>query len=171
ARLLNRPTGRYRVPPPVSSTAPRVGLRVVSLDDEGAALDAPAVRLDGLVVAGFGAGHVPRRPRRASASRRPSRPASRPNHRRPPAFWRYRAGTPSAVSSTASRRAWVVFPDPSIPISATVRNGRRSTAGLRRAECCGPTARCRKATMFCNGTGSCHADPQRDATWRLRTTR
>jgi L-asparaginase len=59
ARLLNRPTGRYRVPPPVSSTAPRVGLRVVSLDDEGAALDAPAVRLDGLVVAGFGAGHVP----------------------------------------------------------------------------------------------------------------
>lgn len=59
AHLLNRPAGRYPVPPATTSRPPRTGLHVVSLGDDGVALAAAAEHLDGLVVAGFGAGHVP----------------------------------------------------------------------------------------------------------------
>jgi L-asparaginase len=54
---------RFCVPPAVrradSQSPPRVGLAVASLGDDGVMLDGVADRMDGLVVAGFGVGHVP----------------------------------------------------------------------------------------------------------------
>ncbi|MCO8273577.1 asparaginase [Actinoplanes sp. TRM 88003] len=57
ARFVNRVDGRIRVPLPVGS--PSVGVCVATLGDDGATVGVLAERLDGLVVAGFGAGHVP----------------------------------------------------------------------------------------------------------------
>jgi L-asparaginase len=45
---------------PDRQRSPRVGLAVVSLGDDGGLLEGAADRLDGLVLAGFGVGHVPR---------------------------------------------------------------------------------------------------------------
>lgn len=57
--LLSRLTHRTVVPVPGGATNPRVGLVTVTLGDDGAALEGAAQRYDGLVVAGFGVGHVP----------------------------------------------------------------------------------------------------------------
>jgi L-asparaginase len=57
-RLLNRPVHRLTIPAAALTGTPRVGLYVVSLGDDGSLLET-ADGLDGLVVAGFGVGHVP----------------------------------------------------------------------------------------------------------------
>lgn len=57
-RLLTRPVHRFTVPPDHRAVRVRVGLYTVSLGDDGTLL-AGADQLDGLVVAGFGVGHVP----------------------------------------------------------------------------------------------------------------
>jgi L-asparaginase len=61
AHIVNQLTSRHALPPPTPGTAPRVGLYTATLGDEGAVLAAVADQLDGLVIAGFGVGHVPER--------------------------------------------------------------------------------------------------------------
>jgi L-asparaginase len=56
-RILSRPL--RAAPLPVPTSAARVGLYTVTFDDDPATLAAHAAGLDGLVVAGFGVGHVP----------------------------------------------------------------------------------------------------------------
>jgi L-asparaginase len=60
--LLSRPA-RFRLALPEAAARParpvRVGLVTMSLGDDGEFLRSAAASLDGLVVAGFGAGHVP----------------------------------------------------------------------------------------------------------------
>jgi L-asparaginase len=59
-RILQRPVGRFTVPGlPAGVPMPRVGVCVATLGDDGADLPDAAARLDGLIVAGFGVGHVP----------------------------------------------------------------------------------------------------------------
>ena len=59
--ILVRPTARYTLPEPMNATDCRVGLYTVTLGDDDAMLRAAVDHLDGLVVAGFGVGHVPER--------------------------------------------------------------------------------------------------------------
>lgn len=58
-RLHNRLTERTVIPTQPRFPGKRVGLAAVSLGDDGTMIDAAADRLDGLVVAAFGVGHVP----------------------------------------------------------------------------------------------------------------
>jgi L-asparaginase len=57
-RIVNRPADRNLVPV-VSHSDVRVGVATASLGDDGSLLQTLANQLDGLVVAAFGAGHVP----------------------------------------------------------------------------------------------------------------
>jgi L-asparaginase len=58
-RMINRPSSRVTVPAAAEFRAAEVGLVTIVLSDSGTLLEAAADRLDGLVVAGFGVGHVP----------------------------------------------------------------------------------------------------------------
>jgi len=58
-RLLNRLGSRHVVPLPGDGPRPRVVLLTISLGDDGVLLDGLADRADGVVIAGFGVGHVP----------------------------------------------------------------------------------------------------------------
>ncbi|MFI7025745.1 asparaginase [Micromonospora sp. NPDC049900] len=58
-RMLTRVPHRLTLPPPHLAEHARVGLHTVTLDDDPTVLDAIGARVDGLVIAGFGVGHVP----------------------------------------------------------------------------------------------------------------
>jgi L-asparaginase len=58
-RMLTRVPYRLTVPAPRPGQQASVGLYTVTLDDDPTLLDAIGARIDGLVVAGFGVGHVP----------------------------------------------------------------------------------------------------------------
>jgi len=58
--VIVRRLARHVIPvPPAASSSPRVGLYTATFGDDGALISDAAARLDGLVVAGFGVGHVP----------------------------------------------------------------------------------------------------------------
>ncbi len=60
-RLLNRLDHRTVVPDTGDERVPAVAVHTVTLGDDGALLAGAADRIDGLVIAAFGAGHVPER--------------------------------------------------------------------------------------------------------------
>lgn len=60
-RVFNRPSSRTTVPAAAELRPVEVGLITMVLGDSGTLLEAAADRLDGLIVAGFGVGHVPDR--------------------------------------------------------------------------------------------------------------
>jgi L-asparaginase len=55
--IVNPRASRHTLPRP--SSLPRIGVYTATLGDDGAALAAMASAVDGLVIAGFGVGHVP----------------------------------------------------------------------------------------------------------------
>jgi L-asparaginase len=58
--IVHRPVARFTVPPlPEGGPVPRVAVCTATLGDDGSFLEVLAARADGLVVAGFGVGHVP----------------------------------------------------------------------------------------------------------------
>ncbi|MEU8660052.1 asparaginase [Actinoplanes philippinensis] len=57
--VLNRPHRPRALPIPPVGPSPRVGLYTATLGDDGGLLPVLAASLDGLVIAGFGVGHVP----------------------------------------------------------------------------------------------------------------
>jgi L-asparaginase len=57
--VLSRPPSRMTLPRPASAASAPVALMTVTLDDDGGLLAGLADRYAGLVVAGFGVGHVP----------------------------------------------------------------------------------------------------------------
>lgn len=59
ARILNRPVRPRPTHVDGPSSRPSVALVTITLGDDGTVLDAVADRVDGLVVAAFGVGHVP----------------------------------------------------------------------------------------------------------------
>jgi len=59
ARVLSRLAHHATIPPPTGTHSVEVGLVTLVLGDTGVLLDGLGDRLDGLVVAGFGVGHVP----------------------------------------------------------------------------------------------------------------
>ncbi|WP_255420885.1 asparaginase [Micromonospora sp. HM5-17] len=58
-RMLTRVPYRLTVPAPRPAEHATVGLHTVTLDDNPALLDVIGAHVDGLVIAGFGVGHVP----------------------------------------------------------------------------------------------------------------
>jgi L-asparaginase len=56
--VVNRPTSRYAINGPLRHQ-PRIGMYTATLGDDAALLPKLAADLNGLIVAGFGAGHVP----------------------------------------------------------------------------------------------------------------
>ena len=56
--FVNRPTRRFTVPGPLAHQ-PRIGLYPATLGDDATLLPKLAADVDGLVIAGFGVGHVP----------------------------------------------------------------------------------------------------------------
>jgi L-asparaginase len=59
-RIVNRPATRYTLAvSPRGGPLPRVGVYTATLGDDGTLLPLLADQLDGLVIAGFGVGHVP----------------------------------------------------------------------------------------------------------------
>ena len=89
AELVNDAIGRWTAPPPrpaaaattTTTPAPRVALVTTTLGDDATLVDGLADRCDGVVVAGFGVGHVPAvlvEPLEALADRVPVVLASRP---------------------------------------------------------------------------------------------
>jgi L-asparaginase len=58
-RIFNRPAARHTLTAPLGGDPVRVSVITAALSEDTTLLDAVGDRLDGLIVAGFGVGHVP----------------------------------------------------------------------------------------------------------------